>query len=136
MRVYEFYIFTNAGDCIFSIDFLAERSQQQRQKLIFGLLFALKDLCRKMSATPALTNPFTSYLTPNYKFHMWETPSGLNFVMLTEKEAGDHTRTLQFIHQDLFVNLILRNPFYTPKGPIQCSIFREQLRAYLLGLAK
>mmetsp|Transcript_7687 Transcript_7687/g.14553 ORF Transcript_7687/g.14553 Transcript_7687/m.14553 type:complete len:137 (-) Transcript_7687:1627-2037(-) len=136
MRVFEFYIFTNAGDCIFSLDFSVELVQQQRQKLIFGLLFALKDLCRKLSSSAVTTNPFTSYLTPNYKFHMWETATGLNFVMLTEKEAGDHTRTLQFIHQDLFVNVILRNPFYTPKGPINCSIFRDQLKSYLLGVPK
>lgn len=136
MRVFEFYIFTNAGDCIFTLDFSTEGPQPERKKLIFGMLFTLKDLCRKMSATPLITNPFASYLTPNYKFHMWETPSGLNFVMLTEKEAGDHTRTLQLVHQDLFVNLILRNPFYTPKSPVHCSIFRDQLRTYLAEVAK
>ncbi|CAG9318646.1 unnamed protein product [Blepharisma stoltei] len=130
MIIYDFYIFNNIGNCLFYIELRGQRSENKRenkQKLMFGLIYTLKSFCRKFSPEPISVSPFTSYVTDSYKLHILETHSGLNFIMITDTNAPDQTSCLSYIYSNLFSPFVLRNPFYEPKKPISSAVFRQKL---------
>ena len=137
--IYEFYIFNNIGNCLFYLNLREKTSEvnpQQDQKLIFGMLHTLKSFCRKFSPVPVTVNPFSSYVTDAYKFHVLETNSGLNFVMFTSAEMLDQTHSLKWIYSTIYSPYIVRSPFYEPKKQINSTVFKEKLDEYLRSLVR
>jgi len=96
-------------------------SVQDDAKLIFGVVFSLRNMVRKLS-TPLVTHSpmetiisrileadgifhrddnFISYRTNNYKLHYYETPTNLKFVMITDMK----TNNLRVVLHQIYVNL-------------------------------
>jgi hypothetical protein len=138
-KIFEFYIFNNIGTCLFYMNRTNkshDKSIEDVQKLIFGMLHTMKSTCRKFSPVPVSTSPFSSYSTDSYKLHILETNSGLNFVMFSSPEMLDQTHSLKWIYSTIFITYVVRNPFYEPKKPINSAAFRQKLEEYLSGLAR
>lgn len=90
--------------------------QKENQKLLSGLLFSVKTFCLKLS--PISKNPptpsiplFTSFTTPFYKLHYFESATGYKFVMTTAPSVTDVKDFLKSFYTELFVPFILRSPF-------------------------
>jgi len=95
---------------------------------------------------------FQNFKTSKYKLHMFETASGLKFVMLTDLNVGSLREVLQAIYSTIYVEYAVKNPlqcnFITPvkpfpkkKGhavsecsPIDSELFDSKLDEYVQSL--
>ncbi|KAG4438535.1 hypothetical protein IFR05_005959, partial [Cadophora sp. M221] len=59
-------------------------SAQDDAKLIFGTIFSLRNMVRKLGGPD---DSFISYRTGQYKLHYYETPTSIKFVMLTDTQT-------------------------------------------------
>jgi hypothetical protein len=60
---------------------------------------------------------FRSFTTTTYKMHYLETPSGLKFVLTTDPSVGHLDDHLAHVYAALFVELVAKNPAYSPGDP-------------------
>ncbi|MCJ1348614.1 TRAPP subunit bet5 [Peltigera leucophlebia] len=118
MVVYSFYIFDRHADCIYKKKWAlrptsssvkpAPLSEQQSKplsaeddaKLIFGTIFSLRNMARKLGG---LEDNFISYRTGHYKLHYYETPTSLKFVMVTDTKTNNLRIVLHQIYVSLYV---------------------------------
>ena len=104
--IYAFYLYNREGKCIFFREWNRKRisdSTEEDQKLMFGLLYSLKDFCSKMSPTQPCAGIFqkfeyvfvyslrfsseglSCFRTNSYKLHYFETLTGLKFLLTTDE---------------------------------------------------
>lgn len=53
---------------------------------------------------------FTSYRTPTYKFHLFETPTNYRFVLLSDPSADSLRFVLRQLYTGPFVEYVVKNP--------------------------
>mmetsp|Transcript_4037 Transcript_4037/g.11716 ORF Transcript_4037/g.11716 Transcript_4037/m.11716 type:complete len:160 (+) Transcript_4037:92-571(+) len=154
LKMYNLYIFDRRGSCMYFHEWQHEAAGQAPReeldpKLVFGLLFSLKQLAIKLAPGSAGADPLalardgagnvTSFSTSTYTLHQFETASGLRFVLNTarckEQVLVDVQAALRYVYSDLFVKLMVKNPLYTPGSPISNPNFTKQLDKYLVGVA-
>jgi len=82
-------------------------SVQDDAKLLFGVVFSLRNMVRKLSGPD---DAFISYRTSAYKLHYYETPTNLKFVMLTDVKMNNLRVVLHQIYVNLYVEFITKNP--------------------------
>ncbi|GBG29519.1 Trafficking protein particle complex subunit 1 [Hondaea fermentalgiana] len=155
LAIYNFYVFDRRGVCLFYQEWSREHNPladnpDEDAKLVFGLLFSLKQLGRKFSpGSGATTNAgdapdtrgnMTSFSTNKFTLHQYETASGLRFVLNTDKCNSQICKniqeTLRSTYADLYVHMVVRNPMFTPGEPIENPSFRKKLDAMMVGMAK
>ncbi|KAI1878052.1 uncharacterized protein JN550_000234 [Neoarthrinium moseri] len=85
----------------------ASRRASDDAKLIFGTVFSLRNMARKLGGDD---DAFISYRTAQYKLHYYETPSNLRFAMLTEPGAPGMRNVLHQIYINLWVEYVVKNP--------------------------
>jgi hypothetical protein len=168
LEIYAFYVFDRRGTCMLYHEWAAapgaERSATRPDpKLVFGLLFSLKQLAAKLSpqqAPPqgAAPNPsgqsaqasealselspgnVNSFSTSNFALHQFETASGLRFVLVSgkckEHLHKDVQAALRHVYAELFVNTLVKNPQYKPGEVITNAAFIKLLDRYMIGVAK
>lgn len=158
--IFNFYIFDRRGVCLFYQEWSREHNPladnpDEDAKLVFGLLFSLKQLGRKFSpSNNVTTNPnvgngietpetggnLTSFSTNKFTLHQYETASGLRFVLNTDKCADhllkDIQTALRHVYSELYVNMVVKDPMFKPGAPIANSNFRKKLDSYMVGMAK
>lgn len=147
IQVMEFFIFNRSGVCLMHLDLQDEqivisnkatsvstdRNNENRYKLIFGLLFSMKSFVKNLS--PNKTNDFfKSFTTVNYKLHFVEFLNGLRFVVITTPTKTDYGMYLKEIYQSFYVNFITKNIFLNKDEPIKSEIFLELVTNYLTNL--
>jgi len=69
-------------------------------KLIFGTIFSLRNMVRKLGGED---DSFISYRTSQYKLHYYETPTSIKFVMLTDTGSQNMRNVLHQIYVNLYV---------------------------------
>ncbi|KAG1700121.1 hypothetical protein DVH05_011933 [Phytophthora capsici] len=158
--IFSFYIYTRSGSCLYQEKWAVAGGKsvtysdpEEEKRLLFGLLFSLKEFVGKIAPTTATqsnADPFGAadpvasgsgaspesmqrYQTDSYTCHQYETPSGLRFVMMTDNNAGDLTPTLKYIYSQIYVDTVVSNPLSDTKSgkPITSQLFRSQLMQYL-----
>ena len=77
-------------------------------------------------------NHFRAFRTNNYKFHFYETKTGLRLLLTTEPGCADlHEHLRVKIHQTLYVDGVLKRGSgkagYAANAPFECDAFREGL---------
>ncbi|CAG0908619.1 unnamed protein product [Cyprideis torosa] len=58
---------------------------------------------------------------------LFESPTGLQFVMNTDVQSADIRELLTTIYTQAFVEHVVKNPLLNPAEPIQSDIFRQKL---------
>jgi len=106
----------------------------QDQKNTFGLLFALKNFCQKLSPTQP-GGIVKNYSTDVYSLHYFESLTGLRFVLLTSRGSGDLSGVLRDIYLNVYVDTVIRNPLYVPGKSIQSQLFLSKLDSSIKALA-
>lgn len=172
MTVHALHIFDRKGKTLFTKRFSsikqspaqdAEQLAEQR-KLIFGMLFSLRELVGSLTpegASPALHSVKTGAGT----LHCYETISGLRLALYANNDpvmtttlgargGGDAAPTsfqaaLRHIYSDIWVECVVRSPLYRPEdmrvGPeggdgragrfdIKSTNFEARLNAYLTSM--
>ncbi|KAH8673808.1 Longin-like domain-containing protein [Xylariales sp. PMI_506] len=132
VQVFSFYIFDRHTECIYTKLWLppppaspdgssqqltaagrrgaagmAAAGSKDDAKLIFGTVFSLRNMVRKLGGED---DAFISFRTGEYKLHYYETPSNLRFVMLTETGAPSMRNVLHQIYINLWVEYVVKNP--------------------------
>ena len=141
MKLFNFYIFGKTGDCLFYKEWsrphntLRSDSSEDR-KLVFGMLFSLKDLANKLSP-PTEVDRLRMVKTNGFCLHHYETITGLMFVLNTDCNTLSQHARLENVYKNLYIDYILRNPLYEGrKGqPIVSDLFARKLEEYLLSSA-
>ena len=138
------------------VNTLADDPEEER-KLMFGMIFSLKDLAQKLSPTVGLEGIHT-VKTNSFTLHHFQSATGLTFILNSDPEvSGNHQskqicfnimsksmiifvdlyQSLQHIYSQLFVECVVRNPLYryNPNEACQCPLFERKLEEYVKALA-
>ena len=152
MTVHNLYILGRNGQSLFYHEWdrqsKATLSRSEEDKLMAGLIFSLKNFCRKMSTEPA-SGTFkglrvsltiflyfieTNFQTSKYRLHYWESPTGIKLILNTSPEILPCSDTLSTIYYNLLVPIIIKNPLIAPSEPIQSELFQSKLDAFIKNL--
>lgn len=98
----------------------------EEAKLVYGVLISLRSMVKRLSGrcvngSLALCDvtddllfsddePFTSYTTPQYKLHLFETPTGFKFVLLSDPTSDSLRFILRQLYMGPFLEYVVRNP--------------------------
>ncbi|RAO73713.1 uncharacterized protein BHQ10_009725 [Talaromyces amestolkiae] len=159
MTVYAFYIFDRHAECIYkrrwqgrptSISTKSSlptsqlhqgnngtsRSADDDAKLIFGTVFSLRNMARKLGGDD---DSFISYRTSQYQLHFYETPTNIKFVMLTDLKSPSMRIALQQIYVNLYVEYVVKNPLSPVEHPggvgVNNELFEESLEQFVVSTA-
>ncbi|KAF8446489.1 Longin-like domain-containing protein [Terfezia claveryi] len=110
-------------------------SVQDDAKLIFGVVFSLRNMVRKLS-TP--DDNFISYRTNNYKLHYYETPTNLKFVMITDVKTNNLRVVLHQIYVNLYVEYGINYIAVEHSGGegVACELFELGLESFVVRTLK
>ncbi|KAI5863261.1 snare-like protein [Durotheca rogersii] len=111
------------------------RAEKDDAKLIFGTVFSLRNMVRKLGGDD---DAFISFRTAHYKLHYYETPTNLRFAMLTEPGALSMRNVLHQIYINLWVEYVVKNPLspVEHKGGegVRNEMFEMGLDKFIRGL--
>jgi len=100
MTVYAFYLYNRNGHCLLYRRWhqqpKSKRSIEHETKLMWGLLFSMKELVQKMTPRQLDENeqsPLASFTTHDSKVHYYETMTGLRFILTTDPNHSSNTNT-------------------------------------------
>lgn len=102
-------------------------SQEEQAKLIFGVVFSLRNTVRKLTDEDS----FVSFKTSTYRLHLFETPSNLRFVMITDPKLDNMRPVLNQIFASLYVEYVVKNPLSPVEHAGGAGVKNE---LFLLGL--
>ncbi|KAM3510536.1 hypothetical protein MY11210_005836 [Beauveria gryllotalpidicola] len=104
-------------------------------KLIFGTVFSLRNMARKLGGDD---DAFISFRTGQYKLHFYETPANLRFVLLSDTASASMRNVLHQIYINLWVEYVVKNPLapVEHKGGdgVQNELFELGLDQFIRGL--
>ncbi|OJJ06941.1 hypothetical protein ASPVEDRAFT_347913 [Aspergillus versicolor CBS 583.65] len=162
MTVYSFYIFDRHAECIYkrrwlprptsavgkssrptsdtptvangltSVSGPSTRTTDDDAKLIFGTVFSLRNMVRKLGGDD---DNFVTYRTSQYKLHYYETPTNIKFVMLTDVKSPNMRVALQQIYINLYVEYVVKNPLSPTEHPggegVNNELFEQSLEQFV-----
>eukprot|EP01035_Chromulina_nebulosa_P018421 gene18421-24125_t len=140
--IYNFYIYNGKGKCLYykqwnrPLNTLADDPDEDK-KLMYGMLFSLKDLASKLAPTNAIGSDNIHVMKTNsYTLHYYQSLSNMAFVLNTDPSIPDMYQNLQFIYSNIYTECIVRNPLYSysPDQPFDCPLFNVKLEEYLSTL--
>lgn len=116
---------------------------------MYGSLFSIKSFVSKISPIDPREG-FLFYKTNKYALHyyevsqwcntsrrgtytllMFQTPSGLKFVLNTDISSTGVKEILQQLYAKVFVEYAVRNPLWTPGTPITSDLFKIKLDEFI-----
>ncbi|KAF2738637.1 trafficking protein-like protein particle complex subunit 1 [Polyplosphaeria fusca] len=162
MVLYAFYIFDRHTECIYSKRWTPRpassgktrphsgssittngdaaptrkpMSDSDDQKLIFGLVFSLRNMVQKLGGED---DTFLSYRTAEYKLHYYETPTRMKFVMLTDTKQNNLRPYLHQIWANLYVEYVVKNPLAPVEHPggigVANELFERGLETFIMAV--
>ncbi|KAL3481842.1 Longin-like domain-containing protein [Aspergillus californicus] len=160
MTVYSFYIFDRHAECVYTRRWLprpasvagksrptsdtpganglttvpgpASRTTDDDAKLIFGTVFSLRNMVRKLGGED---DNFVTFCTSQYRLHYYETPTNIKFVMLTDIKSPSMRVALQQIYINLYVEYVVKNPLSPVEHPgglgVNNELFEQSLEQFV-----
>jgi trafficking protein particle complex subunit 1 len=139
--IFNFYIYNRRGKLLYykewnrPLNTLADDIEEER-KLMFGMIFSMKDLCGRLS--PATNSEgLHTIRTDAFALHHFESASGIMFIMNTDPAVEDLYLTLKHIYSQIYIECVSRNPLYqhTPDSPVNCPLFVKKLDEFVAAQA-
>ena len=138
VKLYTFHMFNKKGEIVYyhewSRPYPRNVNVHEETKTLFGLFFTMNQFAMKMDPMKGALgdNHFRAFRTNNYKFHFYETKTGLRLLLTTEPGCADlHEHLRVKIHQTLYVDGVLKRGSgkagYAANAPFECDAFREGL---------
>lgn len=110
-------------------------SHSDDEKLIFGLVFSLRNMVQKLGGED---DTFLSYRTGEYKLHYYETATRMKFVMLTDTKQNNLRPYLHQIWANLWVEYVVKNPLAPIEHPggvgVANDLFEKGLEAFVTAV--
>lgn len=95
-------------------------------KLIYGVVFSLRNMTRKLTDEDA----FICYKTSKYKLHFFETPTNIRFVLMSDPNMESQLIVLKQIYVSLYVEYVIKKyvtiyflSFYAEKAISNSNFF-------------
>lgn len=170
MTVHSFNIFDRKGKILFTKAFSpsAIKHQQsfehngsagpgndvvsEQMKLVFGMIFSLKEILTSLSPENVDTPGLHSVKTKSSTIHNFETLNGLRFTIYTSNDVASSNPksiassidaapsardALKHIYSNIYVEEVIRSPLYTGQGgnfDFRNSNFEKELDIYIKNL--
>ena len=139
MTVYALHIFDRKGKTLFTKRYSSTKQQPvqdaemlaEQRKLIFGMLFSLRELVGSLTPDGQGSPALQSVKTGAGTLHCYETISGLRIALYTNNNpimntigarggGVDPSKTafqtaLKHIYSDIWVECVVRSPLYRPE---------------------
>lgn len=110
-------------------------SHEDDEKLIFGLVFSLRNMVQKLGGED---DTFLSFRTGEYKLHYYETATRMKFVMLTDTKQNNLRPYLHQIWANLWVEFVVKNPLSPVEHPggvgVANDMFEKGLEAFITAV--
>ncbi|ODN80667.1 hypothetical protein L202_02844 [Cryptococcus amylolentus CBS 6039] len=106
----------------------------EESKLVYGVLISLRSMVKRLSGRD---EAFTSYSTPQYKLHLFESPTGYKFVLLSDPSSDDLRFVLRQLYVGPFLEYVVRNPLVkmdSREEGIDNDLFRGAVDRHMRGL--
>lgn len=114
MTIHSFFIFDRHCSCIYSREYshtsatdagqINKNNDSDSSKLLFGLLYSLKNISSKLNMSSAdSANFLRSFSTANFRIHYYESLTNLKFILISDTD----TDTLQTVLHELYANYYL-----------------------------
>jgi len=104
-------------------------------KLIFGTVFSLRNMVRKLGGDD---DAFVAFRTAHYKLHYYETASNLRLVMLTDTATPSMRNVLHQVYINLWVEYVVKNPLSPVEHKrgvgVKNELFEVALDQFIRGL--
>jgi len=137
MVVYNLYVLGKGGQSLFYREWLRERkgnlTRSEEDKLMAGLIFSLSNFCRKMSLQPDSAT-FKSLKTNKYQLHLWQSSTGIKFILNTSTDVGPCCDTLAALYHGIFVPTVVKNPLVPLTDPIVSELWASRLDQFVKQL--
>lgn len=141
--IYNFYVFSRTGKCLFYKEWhrpqnTLQDDPEEERKLVFGMLFSLKDLASKLSPSEG-TEGLHIVKTNAFTLHHYQSVTGLVFILNTDNDVPDQYQTLKHIYANIYIEYVARNPLYRredPDDPIDSALFEKKLEEALQARIK
>jgi len=104
-------------------------------KLVYGVILSLRNMVKKLSGRD---EQFVNYRTSAYKLHLYETPSGYKFVMLSDPNTDSLRFVLRQVYVGPFLEYVVRNPLVkmdSREYGIDNEYFRASIDRLVRGLS-
>lgn len=151
MGVHSIHVFDRKGKTLFTKRYAEdgddapdEENASEQRKLVFGMLFSLKEIASSLS--PSEEDGIHSVQIGASTLYTLETASGLRFALYfdrvgedessVKKKAATVRSALQHIYNNLWINQVTRSPLYNPVSPnVKETGFEQHLDTYLSSLS-
>ena len=169
-KILEFLIFHRNGTCLCDLDTFEEnkksitnkvftssanKENEHRYKLIYGMLFSMKSFVKTLSPIKAKDiygmlfsmKSFVKTLSPikakdylktfstsNYKLHYTEFLNGLRFIFISTPTNFELNEYLRKIHNLFYTPLISKNIFCEQEEQIKNEVFLEKVYSYICAI--
>ncbi len=147
LSILEFFMFNRDGVCLVHLDLqdndnlytnkaldtANDKANDNRYKLIYGLLFSMKSFVKNISPNKTY-DFFKSFITSSFKLHYQEFLNGVRFVILSNPVKVDLSHQLKDIYSAYYVNFISKNIMVDKDKPINNEMLMELITIYLNNL--
>ncbi|CEG49549.1 trafficking protein particle complex subunit partial [Plasmopara halstedii] len=128
--LHSLYIINKAGGLVYQQDL-----SPAAPKLSSNDHLRLASTFHSMHAIAALAAPthsggIDSLETSTFRLHCLQTPTGIKFFITAALGTADLDVALQTVYE-LYVDYVLKNPFYELEMPIRCSLFNNGLKTFV-----
>ncbi|KAJ8598875.1 hypothetical protein CTAYLR_009967 [Chrysophaeum taylorii] len=133
--IYNMYIFNRRGTCVYYRRWHGRENDEEKQRLVFGMLYSMNELVGKLSGSISKDGMLT-IKTNSFTMHQFHTASGTRFVLNTDNNAGDLRQNMYHIYAMIWVECVVKSPMWSPMSatPVDSPLFDRQLETYLEGL--
>lgn len=134
----ELLIFNRSGACLYHADLasktfnMTDKATVDKEKLIFGLMWGLKMFSEQLSPVP-LETTFRNFSTTLYKYHIYELPTGVKFVLITTPDKLDQAETLRLLYVQYYVPFVSGNIHCAPDARIECQQWQVKSSEFLFS---
>ena len=114
--LYQFLVYARTGVCLYNRQFiptLSPSDEAEREKLVFGALFSIKELTKSLAPSHTPSCPLEAITTANTRLHIYESASGFRFIAFTSIDMPPLVDHLQHVFQDIWVEQVTKSPLYS-----------------------
>ncbi|KAL4151426.1 hypothetical protein PRNP1_008371 [Phytophthora ramorum] len=128
--LHSLYIINKAGGLIYQQDLSpAAPKLSSNDHLRLGSTFHSMHAIAALAA-PTSSGGIDSLETGTFRLQCLQTPTGLKFFITAALGSPDLDVALQTVYE-LYVDYVLKNPFYELEMPIRCSLFNNGLKTFV-----
>lgn len=137
MTIYNLYIYDRNCSCICYKEWVRQKdvgiSQDEELKLMYGMVYSLKSLVNRLSPSNS-RDGFLGYTTDKYRLSVFETPTGMKFLLNTDHKTPECRDILQQVYSKLYVEYVVKDPLYKIGSKVDSELFLSKLDAFIQSL--